>query len=247
MVTGGSRGIGRGIALGLGEAGATVYITGRTIGAAAADAVTAAGGRGVALSCDHRDDGAVAAVFARIQGETGRLDLLVNNATAIPENLDEIFGAHPFWDLPVALWDDLFDVGVRSYFIATQHAARAMVEQGRGLIVNISSGAAQVKAGVVPYAVGKAAVDRMSADMAAELRPHGVAVISIWPPPSATDAMLATRPDRKAPPSWSDPLFSGRVVAALAAEPAVLDRSGQALRARDLATELGIEDVPALN
>jgi dehydrogenase/reductase SDR family member 1 len=241
LVTGASRGIGRGVALGLGEAGATVYMTGRTIGAAAADEVSDAGGVGVAIPCDHRDDGAVAGVFGRIAAEAGRLDVLVNNATAIPANLHEIFGAHAFWDLPVSLWDDLFDVGVRSYFVAAQHAARAMVQQGRGLIVNISSGAAQAKAGVLPYAVGKAAVDRMTADMAQELEQHGVAVLSLWPPPSSTDGMLAVA-QGDAASKWSEPVFTGRIVAALAAGSDLLERSGKAFRARELGDELGIAD-----
>lgn len=243
LVTGASRGIGRGIALGLGEAGATVYLTGRSTAVSeAAQEVTGAGGRGVGIRCDHRRDEEVAAVFARIAAEHGRLDLLVNNATAVPADLDEIFGAHPFWTLPAQLWDDLFDVGVRSYFIASQHAARLMVEQDGGLIVNVSSGAAQSKAGVVPYAVGKAAVDRLTADMAAELQPHGVAVVSVWPPPSATDAMLAAaRGD--AASKWSEPVFTGRVIAALAQRGDLLALSGQALRARDLAAELGVPDV----
>ncbi len=253
LVTGASRGIGRGIAVGLGEAGATVYVTGRSGDAGSAPwgrtlaetagLVTGAGGRGVAVLCDHRNDEEVAAIFARIAAEARPLSVLVNNATAIPQNLDEIFGAHPFWELPTATWDQLFDVGVRSHFVASQHAARVMIKRGGGLIVNISSGAAQAKVGVVPYAVGKAAVDRMTADMALELKDHSVAAVSIWPPPTTTDAMLDTRPGREAPPTWSDPVFTGRIVAALAADPAVMEKSGGAFKARDLASEYRIQDL----
>jgi dehydrogenase/reductase SDR family member 1 len=242
LVTGASRGIGKGAALGLAEVGATVYLTGRSVTVETAELVTAAGGAGIAVRCDHRDDVAVAALFERISTEQGRLDILVNNATAIPADLDEIFGAHPFWELPVSLWDDLFDVGVRSYFVASLLAARVMVEQRAGLIVNISSGAAQAKAGVVAYAAAKAAVDKMTADMAPELQPHGVAVISLWPPPSATDAMLASA-QGDAASKWSEPLFTGRILAALAVRSDLLERSGKAFRARELAVELGVADV----
>jgi dehydrogenase/reductase SDR family protein 1 len=234
LVTGASRGLGRGIARSLSDAGATVYATGRTIDPDSSGIV--------AVPCDHRDDGAVASVFELVERESGRLDLLVNNATAVP-GLGLLFSDRPFWELDVAEeWDGLIDVGLRSHFVAAQHAARIMVRQGRGLIVNVSSAGAATKIGVVPYGVGKAALDHMTKEMAEELRPHGVAVVSLWPPPSKTEGMLGT-PDAEAHAStWSSPEFTGRVVAALAEEAGVLARSGSVLKARPLAAELGVDD-----
>jgi dehydrogenase/reductase SDR family protein 1 len=199
------------------------------------------------VQCDHRDDRAVAAVFERVGRDEGRLDLLVNNAAGIPMDLQQIFGDVPFWQVPVSTWDDLFTVGVRSHFVAAQHAAAQMVRQGFGLIVNVSSAAAQFKAGVVPYAVGKAAVDRMTADMAVELSPHGVSVISVWPPPTTTEGMLASATDDDDVNSWSQPVVTGRVIAALCRAEDLAERSGKAFRVRELAAEFGIEDVRHTN
>jgi NAD(P)-dependent dehydrogenase (short-subunit alcohol dehydrogenase family) len=148
VVTGASRGLGKGIALGLGEAGATVYVTGRstreepgvlpgTVDETAAE-LTRLGGRGIAVRCDHRDDSQVEEFFARVRREQGRLDLLVNNAFASPEQR-VLWSGERFWEIPSALWDDLIDVGLRSHFIASRFAATTMVEQARGLIVNVAS------------------------------------------------------------------------------------------------------------
>lgn len=232
LVTGASRGIGRGIALALSAAGATVYATGRTIHDA--DGV-------VALRCDHRDDDATAGVFATIERDHGRLDLLVNNATAVPD-LDFLFSDTPFWDLPVSIWDDLTNVGLRSHFVAAQHAARLMTPRRAGLIVNISSSGAQTKIAIAPYGIAKAAVDRLSAELAAELQPFGVAALSLWPPPSKTEGMLAHASDDSAAAAWSSTEFTGRVIAALLLDDRLSTRSGQALRVRDLARELGVPD-----
>jgi dehydrogenase/reductase SDR family member 1 len=241
LVTGASRGIGKGIAVGLGEAGATVYLTGRssakepsrqggTIDETAAE-VTRRGGRGIPVRCDHMSDAEVEAVFARIRNDAGRLDILVNNATGLPEP-NVLWGSEPFWDVPISIWDDLIDVGLRSHYVAAWFAARMMIEVGSGLIVNVSSKAATTKMGVVPYSVGKAAVDRMTADMAVELRPYRVAIVSVWPPPTRTEAQA----------EGTSPLFTGRVIAALAADPDVIARTGQALRVAALAGEFQIQD-----
>lgn len=233
LVTGASRGLGRGIARSLSEAGATVYATGRSIGS---------GSEGITpVMCDHRDDEAVRGVFDLIERESGRLDLLVNNATAVPD-LGLLFSDRPFWELDISEWDDLIDVGLRSHFVAAQLAARIMVRQGSGLIVNVSSAGAATKIGIVPYGVGKAALDHMTAEMAAELRPHGVGVVSIWPPPSKTEGMLADPGAATQASTWSSPEFTGRVVAALAQEESVLERSGGVLKVRALAAELGVDD-----
>lgn len=253
LVTGASRGIGRGIAIGLGEAGATVFVTGRTMTASdgglagtvpeTAEMVTHAGGIGIPIYCDHRDDDDVANVFRTIRQETGSLELLVNNATAVPADLHILFNRNPFWEVPVSLWDDLFSVGLRSHFVAARHAVSMMIPQGRGLIVNISSAAAQAKFGVLPYGVAKAASDRMTADMALELGDLGVCVTALWPPPTRTESMLASADEGDDPSKWSDPTFTGRVIAALAGLPSWKDINGRALPARQLAEKLGVPDM----
>ncbi len=241
LVTGASRGIGRGAAVALGEAGATVYVTGRSAAEQTAALVDAAGGRGVAVPCDHRDDVAVASVFQRVVDEAGRLDLLVNNATAVPD-LSILFSDAPFWEVPVSLWDDLATVGLRSHFVAAQHAVSIMLRQQRGLIVNISSAGAATKIGIVPYGVAKAALDHMTGEMATELEGTGVTVISLWPPPTRTEGMLADAGAETNTAAWSSPEFTGRVIAALATDPASNKLSGQTRRVRELAQELGIVD-----
>ena len=254
VVTGASRGLGKGIALGLGEAGATVYVTGRSTSTSrgelpgtiedTASQLTRMGGRGIAVRCDHRVDAEVEAVFARVRREQGQLDLLVNNAFASPEQR-VLWGGQRFWQIPVALWDDIIDVGLRSHFVATWHAASMMIEQGGGLIVNVASHAAgsgkSARSRVIlPYSVCKAGLHRLSADMAVELRDLGVAVVSVWPPASKTEGVLA-QPDVFGDISeWRPPLFTGRVVAAFASAEDGLARSGQALVIDDLAEELGV-------
>jgi dehydrogenase/reductase SDR family member 1 len=256
VVTGASRGLGKGIALGLGEAGATVYVTGRsaeeggaklpgTISTTAAE-VTRLGGQGVSVRCDHRLDDEVEALFARVTREQGRLDILVNNAFASPEQR-VLWGGQRFWQIPLTLWDDLIDVGLRSHFVATWHAAPLMIEQGSGLVVNVASHAAGTGKSarsrvILPYSVGKAALHRLSADMSVELRDSGVAVVSIWPPASRTEGMLA-QPVFGDVSDWKQPLFTGRVVAAFAAAGDWLARSGEALIVEDLARELGVTDL----
>lgn len=243
LVTGASRGIGRGVAIGLGEAGAIVVVTGRTAEEVEATAglVTDAGGSGIGAACDHRHDDQVHAVFDQVQRDLGRLDVLVNNATAMPD-LPLLFAQTPFWELPVEMWDDLFDVGLRSHFVASAAAAPLMVADSGGLIVNISSAGAIARIGaILPYGVAKTALDRMTADMAEELRDHHVTVLSLWPPPTRTPGMLAAAGADDDPTSWSVPEFTGRVVAALAASDH-FSRTGQSLRARELAAQLGVDD-----
>lgn len=243
LVTGASRGIGRGAAIGLGEAGATVVVTGRTVQAVdtTAGLVTEAGGRGIGIVCDHRDDDQVRAVFARIASDLDRLDMLVNNATAVPD-LRLLFAETPFWEVSVQMWDDLFDVGLRSHFVASAAAAPLMIARGDGLVVNISSAGAIARIGaVLPYGVAKTALERMTADMAEDLRSHHVTVLSLWPPPTSTPGMLAAAGADDDPTTWSVPEFTGRVVAALAATDH-FGRTGQSFRARELAAELGVPD-----
>lgn len=252
IVTGASRGIGKGCALELGAAGATVYVTGRTVEegaaplpgtvAATADEVTALGGRGVAVPCDHREDDEVEALFERVRAEQGRLDVLVNNAFLIPK---ELTSGLPFWEVPVSNWDDMIDIGTRSAFVASRLAARMMVPAGRGLIANISSSGAREYAWHVAYGVGKAALDKLTADTAHELAPHRVTVVSLWPGLVLTeriarvgDAMPAL--DTSGAESQR---FTGRAVVALATDPALHEKTGRAIPSRDLADEYGFTDV----
>lgn len=256
VVTGASRGLGRGIALGLGEAGATVYVTGRstntragelpgTIDETAAE-ITRLGGRGIAVRCDHRVDEEVEALFDRVRSEQRRLDLLVNNAFASPDQR-VLWGGQRFWEFPVELWDALIDVGLRSHFVATRHAVSIMLDQRSGLVINVASHAAargksESSKTILPYSVCKAGLHRLNADMAVELRGTGVAVVSIWPPFSETEGVRA-RPEVFDDISRAKPvLYTGRVVAALAADDDLLVRSGEALVVADLAEQYGIAE-----
>ncbi len=254
LVTGASRGIGKGIALGLGEAGATVYLTGRSEhegdGAlpgsltATARQVTEAGGLGIPVRCDHRLDQEVEQLFVRVARERGHLDLLVNNALGSPPQR-VLWGGHRFWEVPISLWDDLIDVGLRSHYVAAWHAVQLMIPQRNGLIVNVASHAAGKGKSprsrvLTAYSVGKAGLHRLGLDLANELRDFGIAVVSVWPPASRTEGVLAEKEVFGDLSEWKEPIFTGRVVAALAASPDMLARSGSALVVEDLAHELGV-------
>jgi len=248
IVTGASRGVGRGAALGLGEAGAVVYVTGRTEAAGAlpgtihetAAAVTALGGRGVAVRCDHAVDAEVEALVARVIDEQGRLDVLVNNVFAVPDGVLKA----PFWELPLEQWDTMHRVGLRSHYVASVFAARHMVAARRGLIVNVSSFGAKIYAVNVAYGVGKAGVDRMSRDIARELAPHGVTAVSLWPGIVRTERVLL-EPERLGfdTSNSESPQLTGRAIAALAADADVGKKGGQALVVAELAEEYGFVDV----
>jgi NAD(P)-dependent dehydrogenase (short-subunit alcohol dehydrogenase family) len=252
IVTGASRGIGKGCALELGAAGATVYATGRTLqrgGAPVAGSIeeTAAeiaelGGKGIAVACDHRDDAQVEALFARVRAEQARLDVLVNNAFIITPSLT---AGRPFWENPISDWDDMVGVGTRSAYVASWHAAKLMLPRRRGLIANVSSSGAAEYAWHVAYGVGKAGLDRLTADSAHELKRHGIAVVSLWPGLVLTER-LRSQPDleRRLDTSNAEtPRFTGRAAAALAADPDVLRWTGRALACRDLADAYGFTDV----
>jgi len=257
LVTGASRGVGRGIALGLGEAGATVYVTGRTTeeGQAAAklpgtihetaDAVTQLGGQGIAVRCDHRHDDEVAAVFEQMRAREGRLDVLVNNVWGGYEHFSdgtEFWMEKGFWTVPLSRWDAMFDAGVRAHYVASVFAAPPMIAQRSGLIVNISFWAAQKYMGSVPYGCAKAADDKMARDMAHELRAHNVAVVSLYPGLVRTESVMRAADFFDLSNSES-PQFIGRAVAALAADPTVMQKSGQVLVAAALALAFGFTDI----
>src|SRR5512134_693089 len=257
VVTGGSRGVGKGLALGLGEVGATVYVTGRTtedktdvekLGGTVfdtAEAITAIGGKGIGIQCDHRDDAQVEAAFKRVAKESRKIDILVNNAWAGYENMREgrVFTYFkPFWEQPFWRWDAMFQAGVRVAYTSSAFAARLMTRRKSGLIVNISFWAAQVYMSNTQYGVAKAAVDKMTEYMAHELKKFNVAVVSLYPGLVRTESVMKNAKHFDMSNSES-PQFIGRVVAALAADPDIMKKSGRVLVAAQEALDYGIQDI----
>ncbi|MBO6935975.1 MAG: SDR family NAD(P)-dependent oxidoreductase [Deltaproteobacteria bacterium] len=246
LVTGATRGIGKGVALALADAGWTVAFTGRTEEGdlslrATTDAITERGGTPVPIRCNHDDDEEVAAAFATLRERAGRLDLLVNNVFAIPSG---DFWTKPFFELPIALWDQMHRVGLRSHFVASWHAAPLLIESGRGVIANISSFAGRSYQLNVAYGVGKAGVDRLAYDIAEELRPHGVAAVTLWPGIVRTEWVMENQGSLPFPLDVSEsPELTGRVIAALAADPERMRHSGERLVVAELAEHYDITDV----
>lgn len=272
-MTGASRGAGRGIAEELGAAGATVYVTGRSTREHPAEAyeqilslsglaslpgsidetaeeVARAGGCGIAVRCDHTREEEVAALFARVHDEQGRLDLLVNNAWGGHETFDGVFEA-PFWEQSMEHWDSMFDRGVRNHLLASRHAAPMMVRQKRGLIVTTTFWDREhYLHGNLFYDLAKAAMNRLAFGMAKELRPHGVTSLAVSPGWMRTEFVLAGHEtdeahwrERPALARTESPRYLGRAVAALAGDPSVLEKSGAVHRVADLALEYGFTDV----
>jgi NAD(P)-dependent dehydrogenase (short-subunit alcohol dehydrogenase family) len=255
VVTGASRGVGKGIALALGEAGATVYVTGRSDAAGTteglpgtvretADAVTQRGGQGVAVRCDHTADAEVEALFARVAQEQGRLDLLVNNAWGGYERHDWARFAAPFWEQPVRHWSSMFEAGVRAHLVASRLAVPLLLSNGGGLIVHTTAWDRDKYLGNLFYDVAKAAVNRLAFGMARELQPHRVAVVALAPGFVGTERVLAAfAAAGRAPPDLESPEYAGRAVVGLAAGADVLARSGRVLTVGQLAAEYGLTDV----
>lgn len=247
IVTGASRGVGRGVAEALGEVGARVALTGRDEASLAetAASVSALGGRALALRCDHRDAAQTEAAFARALGELGGLDLLVNSAWGGYENMaeqGEFTWPRPFWEQPLWRWDAMFAAGVRAAYQCSQLAARALLPQRRGLIVNLSYWAAQKYLANVAYGIAKCATDRLTADCAHELRAHGIAVVSLYPGLVRTEKVMESAAFLDLRNSES-PRFTGRAVVALARDPELMRRSGSALVVARLAREYGFTDL----
>ncbi len=243
VVTGASRGAGRGIAEALGAAGWRVYLTGRTVGDRQAHAVTERGGEGIAVPADHRDDAAVAAVFERVADENGRLDLLVNNAAAISDRLTD---PAPFWEKPLAL-ADVLEVGLRSAYVASWHAAPLLLRADRGLIAFTSSPGAVCYMHGAAYGAQKAGVDKMAADMAVDFRGTPVSTVSIWMGILLTERMRAAfhgRPEALAAfaEHAETPQFTGRLIDALHRDPQLPEMSGHTVIAAELAQRYGITD-----
>ena len=240
VVTGGTAGVGSGIASELANCGARVFVTGRSIQDGARNDTQVIG-----IRCDHREDEQVASAFERVTQEAGAIDILVNNVWGGYEQMmeDGVFTwSKPFWEQPLWRWDAMFDAGVRAHYYASQLAAQSMVARRRGLIVNISFWAAQKHIGNVAYGVSKAATDKMTADMAKELRPHGVTVVSLYPGLVRTEKVMQAA-------AWLDlsnsesPEFIGRAVGALAADSEVMRHTGGVRVAANLAIEYEFSDI----
>lgn len=273
VVTGASRGAGRGIALELGAAGATVYVTGRSTRAEpatqygrlqalaelpaipgtvddTADEVTRLGGRGIAARCDHTDEAQVRALFQRVQAEQGRLDLLVNNAWGGHEVFSGVFDA-PFWERSMDEWDAMLDRGARNHLLASRAAAPMLIAGGGGLIVTTTFwDRDRFMKGNAIYDLAKATMTRLAGVMAQDLKPHGVASVALSPGWMRTEFVLAGHHTDEA--HWQErpelagtesTRYVGRAVVALAADPAILERTGRVMRVGDLAAEYGFTDI----
>lgn len=262
-VTGASRGAGRAIAIELGAAGATVYVTGRSTSerpptdgapgtvAETAQLVTEAGGRGAPFLCDHSDPQQVDKLFETIKQDEGRIDLLVNNAWAGYEQYDH-GDDRRFWveSNVENQWKGMFDGGVLLHYLATRAASALMVEQQAGLIVSISAGdtSKEKYLGWMLYSVAKRAIDHLSRCVAHELKSHNVASLVLYPGFMATERVMAAFKDT--PPEViaehgpkESPHYVGRAVVALCQDQHIMKKSGGAYMAGELAQEYGFTDL----
>jgi NAD(P)-dependent dehydrogenase (short-subunit alcohol dehydrogenase family) len=254
VVTGASRGAGRGIAVALGTHGCTVYVTGRSEkpGDASlpgtiyetADAVTTAGGKGIAVRVDHHDDAAVKAFFEQVRREQGRLDILVNNACAIHDELTSPGGY--FWEKPVEI-ANMIDVGVRSGLVATYYAAPLLIEAGPGLVIFTSSSGSVHYFLHPAYGAHKAGMDKMAWDMAIEFKTFNVAVLSIWMGGLVTERvkkLFASNPEKFGPLEkiLETPEYTGHIIWAMLNDPKIMEMTGQVVIGADIAQKYGITD-----
>lgn len=253
VVTGASRGAGRGIAVALGSHGCTVYVTGRSQKAGdspfagtiyeTAAAVTAAGGKGIAVAVDHSNDAQTQALFEQVQREQGRLDILVNNAALVR---DEVMHPVSFWEKPLNCVD-MLDVGLRSGYVASYYAAPMMVQQRKGLVLFTSaSGAVHYVFGPV-YGAHKAGMDKFAADMAVDFKPFNVASLSIWMGPLLAERLkLVIASDPKKFGHLADaaetPEFTGHIIWAMYNDPQLMELSGQTVIGAEMAVKYGIKD-----
>lgn len=246
VVTGASRGIGKGIALALGEKGATVYVTGRTTGDGertidrTAAEVTAAGGEGRALRCDHGDDADIARLFEEIGSQVDHIDILVNNVYKIPN--PPAWGGG-YWDHPIQVWDDQVGIGLRAHYVASWHAAPLMFKSAGAAMVNISSPGGQSYHFSSSYGAGKAGLDRLTADMAIELEPKGIPAVVIYPGAVATEFIRDHAEGQGMDLTQSQtPLLVGRSVAELLLADDLMQRSGSIQWVEDLVEEFDVYD-----
>ena len=260
LVTGATRGVGKGIAVGLGESGATVYITGRTLESSenqfggslieTQTAIEAVGGQCIPVQVDHSDDRQVAMLFERIQQDQGKLDLLVNNVFAGVQAIKNAYGK-PFWQAEPNLWDAVNNVGLRSHYVASIYAARLMSQAQQGVICTISSWGGLSYIFGAAYGANKSASDRLAADMAVELKPDGIASIAIWPGIVGTEQIQdfaqqseeTTTADSWANGyNWETPLLTGRAIAALLDDPQVMNYTGKVQIVAELAAKYNLTD-----
>jgi len=257
LVTGASKGVGRGIAVQLGEAGATVYITGRSVDKLkeCAAEIQKRGGKAIPVSVDHSDDSQVVKLFERIKSENdGKLDVCVNNAYAGVSFIQQTSGKKFYLADPAEQWDAINGVGLRNHFLCTVYASRMMVERKNGLIVNVSSPGGLRYLFNVAYGVGKAACDRMAADCAHELKEDNVTMVSLWPGPVKTEHIVEhvlsqDSEMRKSPDSGQDHFanaesveFAGKAIVKLAMDPKRVEKTGKIILVCDLAKEYGFTD-----
>ena len=247
VVTGASRGIGKGIALALGEQGCTVYVTGRSTGPGertidtTARLVTEAGGKGIAIQCDHGNDADIAALFERIGREVDHIDFLVNNVYKIP---DPPAWGGGFWDHPISIWDDQVGIGLRAHYVASWHAAKLLFAAGPGAaVLNVSSPGGQSYHFSCSYGAGKAGLDRLTADMAIELQPKGVAAVVLYPGSVSTEFIQDAAKHREMDLSQSQtPLLVGRAAVKLLTAKNLMERSGSIQWVEDLIDEFDLVD-----
>jgi len=253
VVTGASRGAGRGIAIALGSRGCTVYVTGRSSKPGdsslagtiyeTAEAVTAAGGKGIAVRVDHADDNQVQSLFDQVRREQGRLDILVNNACAIHDQLNT---PGNFWEKPLELVD-MLDVGLRSSYVASYYAAPMMVAQRHGLMIFTSaSGAVHYVFGAA-YGAHKAGMDKFAADMAVDLKDFNVAALSIWMGALFTERLKLLIGSDRAKFGYLEgvtetPEFTGHVIWAMYNDPELMSMSGQTVIGAEMGVKYGITD-----
>jgi NAD(P)-dependent dehydrogenase (short-subunit alcohol dehydrogenase family) len=251
VVTGATRGAGRGIAIALGSHGCTVYVTGRSEKIAGAvwpgtiyetaEAVTAAGGTGVAVRVDHGEDSQVQSLFEQVGREQGRLDILVNNAFATHELLS---APGKFWEKPLAVGDTL-TVGIRSSYVASYYAAPLMVKQRRGLMIFTSSSGAVHYIFGPAYGAHKASMDKFASDMAVDLKEDNVAALSIWMGALASErlkAMMAASPEKFRHLTLETTEFTGHIIWALYNDPKLMEMTGQTVIGAEVALKYGIKD-----
>lgn len=259
IVTGASRGAGAGIARGFGELGYTVYVTGRTVApgdakgwdgsvlpgtvAETAQRVTDKGGKGIPVVCDHADDASVAHLFEQVMAEQGRLDVLVNNAAYMHSQLIEKM---PFWEKELDA-QKILDVGLRSAYVASWHAARIMVPQGSGIIAMTSSFGANCYMHGPAYGAQKAGLDKLAHDMEHDFRGTGVAAVSLWLGPQVTErSQIAVKTNPEQYEGFlamaENPEFSAHVIDAIDKAPNRDELSGQTLIVAEIAKALGVTD-----
>ncbi len=246
VVTGASRGIGKGIALALAEQGATVYVSGRTTGEGertidtTARLVTEAGGEGRAIQCDHGDDQQIEALFARIAGEVDHIDILVNNVYKIP---DPPAWGGGYWDHPIQIWDDQVGIGLRAHYVASWHAAKLMFAADSAAMLNVSSPGGQSYHFSSSYGAGKAGLDRLTKDMAVELEPKGIPAVVLYPGSVSTEFIQDAAQSQGMDLSQSQtPLLVGRAAAALLASGNLMARTGTIQWVEDLIEEFDLYD-----